>query len=349
VEDVVMTVAHAMTRVRADALAAAPASVTLTVLTALAVLAACSPRATADPRGTSAAPDTAGLLVATAAVRAPLQLPAQLYVEHDAAVVARSAGVVDSVMAELGSRVTNGMTLARLESVDQELSVAQAEATYENVGRLVNRARVMTKAGGVTVADSEQVEFQYRQADLARRKAHRDLELTRIVAPFSGVVTARYARPGRFVAVGDTLFRVTESGPLLARVRIPEGSASTVRVGDQATVQGLSGATARATVMHAAPAFDAASGTREVVLQLAGTGGLLPGATVTVRLGDQERQALTIPREAVSPEGYVLVMQNGRTALRSVTLGADVGGGRVEVVSGLSSGERVARTASLAR
>jgi RND family efflux transporter MFP subunit len=349
VEDVVMTVAHAMTRVRADALAAAPASVTLTVLTALAVLAACSPRATADPRGTSAAPDTAGLLVATAAVRAPLQLPAQLYVEHDAAVVARSAGVVDSVMAELGSRVTNGMTLARLESVDQELSVAQAEATYENVGRLVNRARVMTKAGGVTVADSEQVEFQYRQADLARRKAHRDLELTRIVAPFSGVVTARYARPGRFVAVGDTLFRVTESGPLLARVRIPEGSASTVRVGDQATVQGLSTATARATVMHAAPAFDAASGTREVVLQLAGTGGLLPGATVTVRLGDQERQALTIPREAVSPEGYVLVMQNGRTALRSVTLGADVGGGRVEVVSGLSSGERVARTASLAR
>jgi RND family efflux transporter MFP subunit len=349
VEDVVMTVAHAMTRVRADALAAAPASVTLTVLTALAVLAACSPRATADPRGTSAAPDTAGLLVATAAVRAPLQLPAQLYVEHDAAVVARSAGVVDSVMAELGSRVTNGMTLARLESVDQELSVAQAEATYENVGRLVNRARVMTKAGGVTVADSEQVEFQYRQADLARRKAHRDLELTRIVAPFSGVVTARYARPGRFVAVGDTLFRVTESGPLLARVRIPEGSASTVRVGDQATVVGLNSATARATVMHAAPAFDAASGTREVVLQLAGTGGLLPGATVTVRLGDQERQALTIPREAVSPEGYVLVMQNGRTALRSVTLGADVGGGRVEVVSGLSSGERVARTASLAR
>ena len=327
-------------RVPAGALVCALACVTL---------AACSPRATADPRVASAAPDTAGLLVATATVRAPLQLPAQLYVEHDAAVVARSAGVVDSVMAELGSRVTAGMAIARLENVDQELAVAQAEATYENVGRLVNRARVMTKAGGVTVADSEQVEFQYRQADLARRKAHRDLELTRIVAPFSGVVTARYARPGRFVAVGDTLFRVTESGPLLARVHVPEGSAATVRVGDQATVLGLSGATSKAAVVHAAPAFDAASGTREVVLQLAGAAGLLPGANVTVRLGDQQRQALTVPREAVSPEGYVLVMQNGRTALRSVTVGAEVGGGRVEVVSGLSSGERVARTAVITR
>jgi len=163
------------------------------------------------------------------------------------------------------------------------------------------------------------------------------------------VITARYARPGRFVTVGDTLFRVTESGPLLARVRIPEGSAATVRVGDQATVSGISGATSKAAVVHVAPAFDAASGTREVVLELAGAGGLLPGANVTVRLGDQQRQALTVPREAISPEGYVLVMQNGRSVLRSVTVGADVGGGRVEVVSGLSSGERVARTVALTR
>ena len=322
---------------------------TLMCAAAITILAGCRSGATADPRAASAPPDTAGLLVAPTAVRAPLQLPAQLYVEHDAAVVARSAGVVDSVMVELGSRVSDGMALARLENVDQELAVAQAEATYENVGRLVNRARVMTKAGGVTVADSEQVEFQYRQADIARRKAHRDLELTRIAAPFPGVVTARYARPGRFVAVGDTLFRVTEAGPLLARVRVPEGSAATVHVGDQATIAGISGATSRATVVHAAPAFDAASGTREVVLQLAGAGGLLPGATVMVRLGDQQRQALTVPREAVSPDGYVLVMQNGRTALRSVTVGADVGGGRVEVVSGLSPGERVMRTAVATR
>lgn len=312
-------------------------------------LGGCSPRTTAEAKGTVATPDTAGFVVSSVSVRTPLQLSAQLYVEHDAAVVARSAGVVDSVVAELGSRVSDGMLLARLENTDQELAAAQADATYDNAGRVVNRARVMTKAGGTTVADSEQFEFQYRQAEIARRKAHRDLDLTRIVAPFSGVVTARYARPGRFVAVGDTLFRVTESSPLLARVRVPEGSASTVRVGDQAVVAGVSGATAKAVVLHTAPAFDAASGTREIVLRLATSGDFLPGANVTVRLGGQERQAVTVPREAVSPDGYVLVMQNGRTSLRSVTVGADVGEGRVEVVSGLSSGERVARAAAVSR
>ena len=309
----------------------------------------CSPRATENPRRSPAAPDTGGLVVSMGTVRGQLQLPAQLYVEHDAAVVARSAGVIDSVSAELGSRVAAGASLARLESTDQELAAAQADATYENAGRLAARARVMTKAGGVTVADSEQVEYQYRQADIARRKAHRDLELTRIAAPFSGVVTARYARPGRYVSAGDTLFRVTESSPLLARVRVPEGSAATIRIGDAATVAGVSGPMAKATVVHAAPAIDPASGTREVILRLTSGGELLPGANVTVRLGEMARQAVTLPREAVSPEGYVLVMQNGRTALRSVTVGGDLGDGRVEVLSGLSSGERVARSVAATR
>ena len=135
----------------------------------------------------------------------------------------------------------------------------------------------MTKAGGITVADSEQVELQYRQADLARRKARRDIELTKVAAPFGGVVTARYARAGRFVNVGDTLFRVTETAPLMARVRVPEATAASVHVGDHATVSNDDGATAGAVVASAAPVIDAASGTREVVLRVSETSRLIPG------------------------------------------------------------------------
>ena len=323
------------------------AAATVIVLTAGL---ACGPRTTVESRGaTTATADTTGVLVSTIQVRAPIELPAQLYVEHDATVVARSSGVVDSVLVDLGGRVTSGAPLARLESTDQDLALAQANATYDNVGRLVNRARIMTKAGGVTVADSEQVEFQYTQADLARRKARRDLELTQILAPFTGVVTARYARPGRYVQAGDTLFRITEAGPLLARVRVPEGSATAIRVGDRATVAGLAGATSSATVLQASPAIDPASGTRELVLRVSPNAAFLPGASVTVRLGQRERAVVAVPREVVSPEGYALVIESGRTVLRPVTVGADVGEGRVEIVSGLAVGERVARTAVVTR
>ena len=282
--------------------------------------------------------------VETTTVQLPVELPAQLYVEHDAVVVARSAGTIDSVFAELGDRVSAGERLARMESAEQDIALASTEAAYDNLSRTAIRARTLTKSGGSTAADSEQVEFQLRQADIARRKARRDVELTRIVAPFAGVVTSRVARPSRFVAVGDTLYRVTEQTPLFARVRIPESDARRLRVGESAAVAAPGGESRAARIIHAAPFVDAASGTREIVLRVESAGGeLLAGSSVVVRLGREARRVTTVPRAAVAPDGYVVVVENGRSTVRTVTLGRDVGNGRVEVLSGLSPGERLAR------
>ena len=301
-----------------------------------------TPQQQGAPRSGPAA--SAEFTVDTATVRLPLELPAQLYVEHDAVVVARSAGTIDGLYAELGDRVRAGQLLARLESADQAIALAGAEAAYESMTLAAARTRLLKKGGGATVADSEQVEFQLRHADVQRRKAQRDIELTRISAPFAGIVTARLARPRRFVEVGDTLFRVTESAPLFARVRVPESGARQLRVGDSATVSAGAGLDYRARIVHAAPFIDAGSGTREVVLEVVRPGGaLLAGSSVTVRLGHEPRRVVTAPREAIAAEGYAIVVDGGRSTLRPVTVGRDVGGGRVEVLNGLASGERLAR------
>ena len=286
----------------------------------------------------------AAFTVDTVTMQLPLELQAQLYVERDAAVVARAQGTVDSLFVELGDHVSSGQLLARLESADQEIALASADAAYENLERVAKRARALVKSGGTTIADSEQVEFQLRQADITRRKARRDLELTRVTAPFNGVVTARSIRPRRFVAVGETLFRVTEAAPLFARVRVPETSANALRVGQPATVVGPNGERATASIVHSAPIIDAASGTREAILRLTSNGAnLLAGASVSVELASERRRIVTVPRAAIAPEGYALVVENGRSTLRPVSLGRDLGNGRVEVISGLSPGERLAR------
>ena len=304
-------------------------------------VAACGGEA-APARAESPTTGLALVTVDTATVEAPLALPSQLYVEHDAVVAARSTGVVEAVLADLGTRVEPGQLLARLESTDQEIALGQAENVDANAAQLARRLRTLTVSGAATVADSETAETQYHQAELAVRKARRDLELTRITAPFAGVVTLRTARPRRLVAPGDTLFRVTAMSPLLARVRIPEAAAADLRPGLTAEVAGTGGA-ARARVVQAAPAIDPASGTREAVLELAQGSRLLPGASVTVRLGRERRRVVVVPRDVIAQDGYALVWENGRTSLRAVTLGADVDQGRVEVVSGLAPGERLAR------
>jgi RND family efflux transporter MFP subunit len=294
----------------------------------------------------SGATPVAEFTVDTSAERLPLELPAQLYVEHDAVVVARSAGVIEALHAELGDRVGAGQLLARLESTDQSIALDGAQASYESLTRVAARTRLLKKGGGATAADSEQVEFQLRQAEVERRKAEREVALTRITAPFAGVVTARMARPSRYVAVGDTLFRVTESAPLYARVRVPEAAARQLRVGDSASVAAGTDAAYAARIVHAAPFVDAASGTREIVVQLLRPGGaLLAGSTVAVRLGRELRTVTSAPRAAIAPDGYAIVVDNGHSTLRPVTLGRDLGDGRVEILSGLSPGERLARAA----
>jgi hypothetical protein len=60
-------------------------------------------------------------------------------------------------------------------------------------------------------------------------------------------------------------------------------------------------------------------------------------------MGAQRRQVVAIPRSAVAADGYALVWADNKATLRQITLGSDLDGDRIEVVSGLSAGEKIAR------
>jgi RND family efflux transporter MFP subunit len=300
---------------------------------------------TAGAATLAATPNAVVAIAESTTVERPLSLPSQLYVEHDAAVLARSSGIVEAILADIGTPVAAGQALATLESTDQEIALAQAREKAANASLRVERQRALTTAGVMTRADSEQVEFEHRDADLSLRKAQRDYDLTRITAPFAGVVTARMTRVERLVNPGDSLFRVTALTPVLATVRVPEAAATGLRVGATARVLTAGGRSAAARVIRASPVLDPASGTRELVLQLASGTEMTPGSAVTVQVGAERRRVVAIPRAAVARDGYALVWDEGRTTLRAVTLGADLDGDRVEVVTGIAAGEKVARAA----
>ena len=178
----------------------------------------------------------------------PLSLPAQLYVEHDAALYARSAGIIETILADLGSRVEAGQLLARLESTDQEIALAQARERHANARPQVERHRALKTAGGVTQADSERVELRYREAELALQKAQRDFELTRVTAPFAG----RRHRAHRAGAAGWCAGRLAlpahrAGAPARLGAGARGGRRSGTRVGAEATVAGPRGERGRRT------------------------------------------------------------------------------------------------------
>ena len=308
----------------------------------LAFTAACGASAAPPPEKPDD-PQALTVTVESLTIDVPLSLPAQLYVERDALVHARSTGRVEWLGVDLGTEVKAGQVLARLESADQEIAAARADEAHAVAQRAAQRQRELSARGVATTADSEQVESALHRAELDRRQARRDLELTRVTAPFGGVVSARYARAGRLVAGGDSLFRVTALSPLMVSVQVPEADSAGLAVRSVAEVVGTGGA-GKARVVRSGPIVDAASGTREFVLRLVEGQGLRPGGSATVRLGQRRRTALVLPQEAVGPEGLVLVVEDGRATARAVTFGAELGDGRIEVLGGLGAGEQVVRT-----
>ena len=200
---------------------------------AIAAARSCSPPAAATATTRRSRPAAAATIVRaragaiataeSATVDRPLSLPSQLYVEHDAAVLARSSGVVESDPGRhRHARWRPASCSPGSRAPTRRSPSAQAREQAANASQRVERQRALATAGVVTRADSEQVEFEHRAADLALRKAQRDYDLTRIMAPFDGVVTARMARVQRLVQPGDSLFRVTALAPVLATVRVPE-------------------------------------------------------------------------------------------------------------------------------
>jgi membrane fusion protein, multidrug efflux system len=207
---------------------------------------------------------------------------AVLYSDHDADVAARKDGMLLRLSAELGDAVGAGQSVAQLEDVRERARLAAATAALELVRAEHERAEAMRGAAIISAAEYESVLYRLRTAEAALREAEVELEMTRIAAPFAGVVTRRYSSLGRSVRAGEPLYRITALQPLRAVVRVPEREARLLQVGAGAVLR--SDATDPPTLVEAAvarisPAVDPGSGTVEVLLVVPQPGPLRPGST----------------------------------------------------------------------
>jgi RND family efflux transporter MFP subunit len=179
-------------------------------------------------------------------------------------------------------------------------------------------------------------------------------DYTKITAPFTGVVTIRYADTGSLIAAGTTesaqaqpVVRLAQISVLRLVLPIPESVASGIRLGDpiKVHVQALNEDRV-GKVSRFASALDLQTRTMETEIDFENKDGrLYPGMYAETVLELAERgKALTVPLEAVTQsqgEASVLAVNpQNCIEVRKVKLGLQ-GKTRVEVLSGLSEGERV--------
>jgi RND family efflux transporter MFP subunit len=227
--------------------------------------------------------------------------------------------------------------------------VAQQEIDDSQAKDLEFEAQVSSSSAALSAAQ------QQLQVAEANQKQYAALSnYSRITAPFSGVVTARYADTGALIAAGTSsstqslpVVRLAEISKLRLVLPIPESVASQIHLGDpvKARVQALNQDFV-GKVSRFADSLDRQTRTMETEIDFDNRDGhLIPGMYAETQLSlRQKNDALTIPLEAVSRNGddatVLAVTPENITEERHVKLGIE-DSVRVEVLSGLTDKDRV--------
>ena len=199
---------------------------------------------------------------------------------------------------------------ARLKQAAESRSglVAQQDIDDSEAKDLEFEAQVSSSSAALSSAQ------QQLQVAEANQKQYRALsDYARIVAPFSGVVTARYADTGALIAAGTSsstpsipVVRLAQISKLRLVLPIPESVASQIHLGDpvkvrvQALNQDIVGKVSRF-----ADSLDRQTRTMETEIDFDNRDGhLIPGMYAESQLSLREKKdALTVPLESVTRNG----------------------------------------------
>jgi len=298
-----------------------------------------APGITVDP----AARQSLGIRVAAAemgSLAATINVTGSIeFNQRDIAIVqARSGGYVERVYRLApGDVIQAGTPIADIQL--PEWGGAQTEyLSVKRLGKpeLTAAARQRLRLMGIPDAVIAEV-------DRSGRTAGR----TTIRSPISGVVQSLGARAGVTLAQGETLAEVSGLGTVWLNAALPEAQAGLAQPGQHATAQltAFPGESFSGRVIAVLPTAATDSRTLTVRIELPNRGGRLrPGMFATVALGGDAKPALLVPTEAVIRTGkrtiVMLEMGDGRYHPAEVVIGRE-GGGKSEVLRGLSPGEKV--------
>ena len=258
---------------------------------------------------------------------------------------AKVTGVIDSLKVAPGARVARGEVLATIDAREIRARLDSAEAAQEQAKKDFARIERLLQSGSSTRQEFDATTMRLRTADAALVEARTMLQYTEIAAPFDGVVTRKLIEVGDLATPGKPLLEMENSSLLRFECQIPEALIDRVQMGAELPVAvDAAGAALTGKVSEIAPSASAGSRTFLVKLDLPPAEKLRAGQFGRVSVPVRERPAVLVVEGAVVRRGQiesVFVIENGVARLRLVKTGRRHNG-QVEIISGLSGGEKVA-------
>ncbi len=268
---------------------------------------------------------------------------------------AKVAGYLRDLRVDKGDRVKANQVLATVIAPELDAQYLAAEADARNKRVNAKRLTALAPSGVVSAQELEQGQAAADVAEATQAALSNQRDYRVIRAPFSGVVTARFADPGTLIQSAANaqsgavpIVSIAKGDTLRVYVYLDQASASFVRVGDVATIRvpEKPGWTRQAKVTRSSGALSPKTRTMQTEVDIENVdGAILPGSYVDVGLDVKVPALLEMPAEALVMRGektaVAVVDGENRVHYRPVVV-ADDDGQLVRLVSGVKEGERVA-------
>jgi multidrug efflux system membrane fusion protein len=290
-----------------------------------------------------------------------------------AVVSARIPGTVSILRVREGDRVRKGQLLAQLDAQENQANADVASAgidetrrgldeamtrnrladtTFERYQRLFNEQAISRQEFDVKQTERDvaaqsvaRADARLKQALAGARAAGTMADYIRITAPISGIITTKQADLGATVFPAQPLMTIEDEGSYQLELSIPESMAATVKPGTPVlvTLDALGNSFA-AKIAEIVPSTDPASHTfigkvdltqKGLKSGMFGRGEISLGSTIS---------GILLARKAIVNRGALtsiwIVDKENIVRMRLVKVGKTFGD-RIEILSGLSDGERV--------
>jgi RND family efflux transporter MFP subunit len=263
-----------------------------------------------------------------------------------------------------GKRVAKGDVLVRLEDTDlrarlsqSQSAVAQAQAALDQARIEESRLRAAFKSKAVSDLELDRAvnalkaaEAVLARTEQAQTEAGTVLEYATIRSPIDGVIVDKRVNDGDTVSPGQVVVSVLDPSHMQLVASVRESLSQRLAVGATVSVKlDALDLSSMGTVAEIVPEAESASRTFQVKVRGTCPPGVRSGMFGRLFIPNGEERVLLVPQAALRTVGQVDcvdVAVDGSRQRRALRLGRVMNDG-IEVLSGLSAGEKVVVDAGL--
>jgi membrane fusion protein (multidrug efflux system) len=145
-------------------------------------------------------------------------------------------GQVSEILVDEGYAVKKGDILAVLDDRDYKQALEKAQAYFRTARFNYERYEKLYTSRSISKMQFEGNEVSYTAAKADLEMAKLNLEHTKIIAPFNGIIAKRYVQNGNFVGPGLPVVSIYDPATIHVIANLEEGKLDGVKVGQSTDI-----------------------------------------------------------------------------------------------------------------